>query len=58
MKVSLLSGRTPEIKKDIADRLLAVLKAEAGWPAAMLVQMAVQLDDIDRAAFVSFRLGD
>lgn len=57
VKVSLLSGRTPEIKKDIADRLMAVLKAEAGWPAAMLVQMAVELSDIDRAPFLSFRLG-
>jgi hypothetical protein len=36
---------------------MAVLKAEAGWPAAMLVQMAVELNDIDRAPFLSFRLG-
>ena len=56
VKLSLLSGRTPEVKRGIAEGLMAVLQAAGPWPAGMLVQMAVELTDIDRAAFASARV--
>ena len=57
VKLLLLSGRTAEVKREIADRLLQVLQQETDWPQGMLVQCAVELRDIDRAAFASGRIG-
>ena len=57
VKLLLLSGRTPEVKREIADRLLQVLQQQTDWPQGMLVQCAVELRDIDRAAFASGRIG-
>jgi len=55
VKLALMSGRTDEVKKALAEQLMAVVKDVAPTPG--LVQLAVELSDIDRAGFVSARVG-
>ena len=55
VKLALMSGRTDEVKKALAEQLMAVAKDMAPTPG--LVQLAVELSDIDPAGFVSARVG-
>jgi len=49
--LSLLSGRSPEIKKQLADSLLAVLQELGPWPAGLSVQCSVEMVDMDRSSY-------
>ena len=55
VKLALMSGRTDEVKKALAEQLMAVVKEVSPTPG--LVQLAVELSDIDRAGFLSARMG-
>lgn len=50
-ELRLLSGRTPEIKRDLSDRIAAVLRQHTPHPEGMLVQLSVDIVDMDRAAY-------
>ena len=51
VKLALLSGRSPEVKKQLSESLLAVLQDLAPWPADVQVQLCVEIVDIDRASY-------
>ena len=50
-ELRLLTGRTPEIKRDLSDRIAAVLRELTPKPEGMLVQLSVDIVDMDRAAY-------
>jgi 5-carboxymethyl-2-hydroxymuconate isomerase len=47
----LLSGRSPAIKKQLSESLLAVVQDLCEWPTGIEVQLAVELLDIDRESY-------
>lgn len=51
VKLAVLSGRSPEIKKQLADSLLAVIEDMGQWPAGVSVQLCVEVLDIDRVPY-------
>lgn len=57
IKLSLLSGRAPEVKKQLSQSLLAVLQDLCEWPAGVDVQLAVELVDMDRESYSKALIG-
>jgi len=57
VKLALLSGRSPEVKKQLSESLLAVLQDLAPWPADAQVQLCVEIVDIDRASYSKAAVG-
>ncbi|WP_027995165.1 5-carboxymethyl-2-hydroxymuconate Delta-isomerase [Simplicispira psychrophila] len=55
-QLRLLSGRTPEAKKDLSERIAEVLRRLTPKPAEVLVQLSVEIVDMDRASYVKERL--
>jgi 5-carboxymethyl-2-hydroxymuconate isomerase len=55
-QLRLLSGRTPEAKKDLRERV-AECCAACAKPAGVMVQLSVEIVDMDRgSAYVKERL--
>ncbi|MEX5558185.1 5-carboxymethyl-2-hydroxymuconate Delta-isomerase [Pseudomonas rhodesiae] len=57
VKLSLLSGRSPQVKKQLSEGLLAALHDMGDWPADMQVQLSVQLLDMDRECYSKVVIG-
>ena len=57
VKLSLLSGRSPQVKKRLSESLLAALQDVGEWPADMQVQLSVQLVDMDRESYSKVAIG-
>ena len=57
VKLAMLSGRSPEIKKQLSESLFAVLQDVAEWPAEIAVQLCVEILDIDRASYTKAAIG-
>ena len=57
VKLALLSGRSPEIKRQLSESLLAVLKDLCAWPAGVQVQLSVEVVDLDRDAYAKVAIG-
>ncbi|MCF4997625.1 5-carboxymethyl-2-hydroxymuconate isomerase [Pseudomonas syringae] len=57
VKLALLSGRSPQIKKQLSESLLAVLQELCEWPADVEVQLCVELLDIDRESYSKTAIG-
>ncbi|AZD06895.1 putative 5-carboxymethyl-2-hydroxymuconate delta isomerase [Pseudomonas chlororaphis] len=57
VKLSLLSGRSPEIKKQLSQSLLAVLQELCEWPSGVELQLAVEILDIDRESYGKLSIG-
>ncbi|WP_248749665.1 5-carboxymethyl-2-hydroxymuconate Delta-isomerase [Pseudomonas sp. MWU15-20650] len=55
--LSLLSGRSPQVKKQLSESLLAALQDLGEWPADLQVQLSVELLDIDRDAYSKVAIG-
>lgn len=55
-QLRLLSGRTPEAKKDFSERIAVVLRRLTPRPAGLLVQLSVEIVDMDRPSYVKERL--
>ncbi|MDO5692881.1 MAG: 5-carboxymethyl-2-hydroxymuconate Delta-isomerase [Pseudomonadota bacterium] len=51
-QLRLLTGRSPETKKDLADRIADVLRRLTPRPAGMQVHLSVEIVDMDRASYV------
>jgi 5-carboxymethyl-2-hydroxymuconate isomerase len=51
VKLALLSGRSPQIKKQLSESLLAVVQDLCEWPTGLEVQLAVEILDIDRESY-------
>lgn len=50
-KLAILSGRPVHTKREISDALLAVLKEACTWPAALHVQLCVEVQEIERESY-------
>lgn len=57
VKLALLSGRSPEIKKQLSDSLLAVVQELCEWQAGVELQLCVEIQDIDRASYSKIFVG-
>ncbi|NMM76933.1 5-carboxymethyl-2-hydroxymuconate Delta-isomerase [Acidovorax sp. SRB_24] len=55
-QLRLLSGRSPEAKKDLSERVAGVLRRLAPKPAGVMVQLSVEVVDMDRGSYVKERL--
>ena len=55
-QLRLLSGRTPEAKRDLSDRVAGVLRRLTPQPAGTLVQLSVEIVDMDRGSYTKERL--
>ena len=55
-QLRLLSGRTPEAKKDLSERVAEVLPRLSPKPAGVMVQLSVEIVDMDRGSYVKERL--
>lgn len=55
-QLRLLSGRTPEAKKDLGERIAQVLRRLTPRPAGLMVQLSVEMVDMDRASYVKEKL--
>lgn len=55
-QLRLLSGRSPEAKKDLSERVASVLRRLSPKPAGVLVQLSVEIVDMDRGSYVKERL--
>jgi 5-carboxymethyl-2-hydroxymuconate isomerase len=51
VKLALLSGRSPQIKKQLSESLLAVVQELCEWPAGVEVQLCVEILEIDRDSY-------
>ncbi|MCD2511353.1 5-carboxymethyl-2-hydroxymuconate Delta-isomerase [Comamonas endophytica] len=52
----LMAGRTPEVKKELSDRVAEVLRRFTPHPEGMLVQVSVEITDMDRPSYHKGRL--
>jgi 5-carboxymethyl-2-hydroxymuconate isomerase len=50
-RLALLSGRSVEVKREIARGLLRALKAPVVWPTDLQVQISVEMIDMDRETY-------
>lgn len=57
VKLSLLSGRSPQIKKQLSESLLAALQDLGDWPEGVQLQLSVELLDIDRDSYSKVVIG-
>lgn len=55
-QLRMLSGRSPEAKKDLTERIAVVLRRLTPKPAGVMVQLSVELVDMDRPSYVKERL--
>ena len=55
-ELRLMSGRTPEAKKELSDRVAEVLRRLTPHPAGMLVQISVEITDMDRGSYHKSKL--
>lgn len=58
VKLALLSGRSPQIKKQLSESLLAVVQELCEWPAGVELQLAVEILDIDRESYSKVALSN
>lgn len=55
-QLRLLSGRTPEAKKDLSGRIAAVLRDLTPRPQGVMVQLSVEVVDMDRGSYAKERI--
>ena len=54
---ALSSGRSVQIKKQLSESLLAVIKDLCEWPTGVEVQLCVEILDIDRESYAKTTVG-
>ncbi|USW02573.1 5-carboxymethyl-2-hydroxymuconate Delta-isomerase [Pseudomonas pergaminensis] len=57
LRLSLLSGRSVQVKQQLSESLLAALQDLGDWPADIQVQLSVQLVDMDRESYTKIAIG-
>lgn len=55
-QLRVLSGRTPEAKRDLSECIASVLRRLTPRPEGVLVQLSVEVVDMDRGSYVKERL--
>ncbi|PQZ92038.1 MULTISPECIES: 5-carboxymethyl-2-hydroxymuconate Delta-isomerase [Pseudomonas] len=57
VRLALLSGRSPQVKKQLSESLLAVLQDLGPWPEGIQVQLSVEARDMDRDTYSKVAVG-
>lgn len=52
VKIAMLAGRSPEVRRALAEAVLAALRPSCAAPAGLAVQCCVETLEIDRASYV------
>jgi 5-carboxymethyl-2-hydroxymuconate isomerase len=55
--LSMLSGRSPQVKQQLSQSLLAALQDLGEWPANVQLQLSVEVLDIDRDSYSKVAMG-
>lgn len=55
-QLRVLSGRTPEAKKELSDLIAGVLRELTPKPQGVLVQLSVEIVDMDRGSYAKEKL--
>ncbi|MFT4189929.1 MAG: 5-carboxymethyl-2-hydroxymuconate Delta-isomerase [Comamonas sp.] len=55
-ELRLMAGRAPEVKKELSDRIAAVLQATVPQPEGVVVQLSVDIADMDRNSYFKGKL--
>ncbi|WP_455555376.1 5-carboxymethyl-2-hydroxymuconate Delta-isomerase [Comamonas sp.] len=56
VELRLMAGRTPEVKKELSDRIAAVLKAQIPAQNGLEVQLSVDIADMDKPCYFKGKL--
>lgn len=56
VELRLMAGRTPEVKKELSDRIAAVLKAQIPAQSGLDVQLSVDIADMDKPCYFKGKL--
>lgn len=56
-KLAILSGRSTQVKHELSESLLSVLKETQEWPAKTHVQLCVEVQEIEREAYAKSFIG-
>lgn len=56
VELRLMAGRTAEMKKELSDRIAAVLKAQIPAQAGLEVQLSVDIVDMDKPSYFKDKL--
>ncbi|MBB5392737.1 MULTISPECIES: 5-carboxymethyl-2-hydroxymuconate Delta-isomerase [unclassified Herbaspirillum] len=56
LRLTILSGRTLEVKKEITDLLVATVQKEQEWPDGMQVQITADVSDMQREIYGKLKL--
>ncbi|MFZ6873643.1 5-carboxymethyl-2-hydroxymuconate Delta-isomerase [Undibacterium sp. Di27W] len=55
-KLAILKGRSAEVRRELSERVLAVIQAAQTWPAGLDVQLCVEVLEIDRETYAKAHL--
>ncbi len=50
-KLAILKGRSAEVKRELSERVLAVIQAAQTWPQGLDVQLCVEVLEIDKDTY-------
>ncbi|WP_284336840.1 5-carboxymethyl-2-hydroxymuconate Delta-isomerase [Comamonas sp. NoAH] len=56
VELRLMAGRTPEVKKELSDRIAAVLRAQIPAQQTLEVQLSVDIVDMDKPCYFKGKL--
>lgn len=56
VELRLMAGRTPEVKKELSDRIAAVLKAQIPAQSGLDVQLSADIVDMDKPSYFKGKL--
>ena len=57
-KLAILKGRSTEVKRELSERVLAVIQAAHVWPQGLDVQLCVEILEIDKETYAKAHLGN
>ena len=57
-KLAILKGRSAEVKRELSERVLAVIQAAQSWPQGLDVQLCVEVLEIDKETYAKAHLAN
>ena len=58
VELAIMAGRSPELKSDVLQRLLAVVRGQLVAPPGLRTQITVRIVDIDKHGYAKSVVGD
>lgn len=57
-RLVILKGRSTEVKRELSERVLAVIQAAQAWPQGLDVQLCVEVLEIDKETYAKAHLAN